>query len=434
MLFLDVTNRCNMNCPICIANIPSMGFEFHPPLAYFGHVLAGLAQLDPKPTIQLFGGEPTVRDDLFEIIGLCHEHGLRVRIVTNGLRLADEDYCRRLCATKTPVLIAFDGRDPEIYRRFRKSPAALEKKLKALENLKKFSRRKNTLMVCVARKVNDRHMGDLLRLCHGYRDVVTALHLIPLAQTWEEGDFETDVATTTEDVEKIMAEAMPDERVDFIPAGLGSHLDRAMDFFGGVRLSFGGVHPNCESMTLFLADAERYHAVGHYLKRPFGELAEETVARARAIAPRLARLDTRRWPHRLRGRLLVFRKLLWPALRAVSFRKVLKGNRVLAALRILGGLALGRRPKDVLRKHTAVQSVLRMIILPFEEYYTIDGARLAHCTDGFAYEDPDTGEVKTCPVCSWSLYKTDILRKLAAKYAPEPAVAAAKECSRGPTR
>ena len=32
MVFLDVTNRCNMNCPICIANIPSMGFEFHPPL------------------------------------------------------------------------------------------------------------------------------------------------------------------------------------------------------------------------------------------------------------------------------------------------------------------------------------------------------------------------------------------------------------------
>jgi len=25
------------DCPICIANIPSMGFEFHPPLSYFDH-------------------------------------------------------------------------------------------------------------------------------------------------------------------------------------------------------------------------------------------------------------------------------------------------------------------------------------------------------------------------------------------------------------
>ena len=65
MVFVDVTNRCNMNCPICIANIPGMGFEFHPPLAYFRKVFEGLARMDPRPTVQLFGGEPTVREDLF---------------------------------------------------------------------------------------------------------------------------------------------------------------------------------------------------------------------------------------------------------------------------------------------------------------------------------------------------------------------------------
>jgi hypothetical protein len=58
-----------------------------------------------------------------------------------------------------------------------------------------------------------------------------------------------------------------------------------------------------------------------------------------------------------------------------------------------------------------------MIVLPFEEYHAIDGARLQNCTAGFAIEDPETGEVKTIPVCSFSLYKTDIQRKLAAKYA-----------------
>ncbi|MHC4592241.1 MAG: hypothetical protein ACYS8L_06045, partial [Planctomycetota bacterium] len=38
MVFVDVTNRCNMNCPICIANIPAMGFKFEPPLEYFDKV------------------------------------------------------------------------------------------------------------------------------------------------------------------------------------------------------------------------------------------------------------------------------------------------------------------------------------------------------------------------------------------------------------
>jgi uncharacterized radical SAM superfamily Fe-S cluster-containing enzyme len=324
MVFLDVTNRCNMNCPICIANIPGMGFEFHPPLDYFDRVLAGLAKMDPRPTVQLFGGEPTVREDLFDIIDLCCRYELRVRIVTNGLRLADEDYCRKLCETKIPVLLAFDGRDPAIYERLRKAPGAYEKKLKALENLRKFSRRRNILMCCVARHINDQHMADLIAFCHENRDIVSALHLIPLTENWAEGEFETDVTTTIEDVEQIIAEAIPDEPVEFISAGLGTHLN---------------------------------------------------------------------------------------------------GNRVLALLRIFGGFLLGRRLKDQLRKHTTIQEVLHMLVLPFEEYHSIESARLDICPSGFAYEDPDTGDIKTIPVCIWSLYRTEIQRKIAEKYAPQLAPA-----------
>jgi len=64
IVFVDVTNRCNMNCPICIANIHSMGFDFHPPLAYFEKVFREIGTYDPAPMVQLFGGDPTVRHDL----------------------------------------------------------------------------------------------------------------------------------------------------------------------------------------------------------------------------------------------------------------------------------------------------------------------------------------------------------------------------------
>ena len=421
MVFLDVTNRCNMNCPICIANIPGMGFEFHPPMAYFRRVLAGLAAMDPKPTVQLFGGEPTVRDDLFEIIDLCREHGLRVRLVTNGLRLADEDYCKKLCATKVPVLIAFDGRDPEIYTRLRKSPDALDKKLQALQNLKKHSQRKNTIMCCVARHVNDRHMADLIVFCHENRDIVSSMHLIPLTETWEEGEFETDVTTTIEDVEQIVGEAFPGEKVEFVSAGLGHHLKAAMSFFGSPRLTFGGAHPNCESMTALFSEGDRFRPVAHYLKRPLDDAAREVVVLGRKLEPRLARLDRARWLDRWRGRLIVIRTLAGPALRTLDLRKILKGNRALAILRILGGLLAGRRLKDQLRRHTRIQAVLHMIVLPFEEYHSIEGARLENCPSGFVYEDPDTGAIKTIPVCAWSLYRTEIQRKIAEKYAPQSA-------------
>jgi len=432
MVFLDVTNRCNMNCPICINNTPSMGFLFEPPLGYFDKVLAGLAAMDPPPTVQLFGGEPTVRKDLFEIIDLCRKHGLRVRIVTNGLKLADPDYCRRLCEAKVPVLLAFDGQDPEIYERLRKNPGALEKKLKALENLKKFSSRKNTIMVCVARKINDKHMGGLIRFAHDNRHFITALHLIPLTETWKEGEFETDVHTTIEDVEHIIDDAVPDEKVDFVPAGLGYKLDILTRFFTATRLTFGGVHPNCESMTLLLSDGERYHALSHYLKRPLAEVAEEIVTLAERLGPGLEKLDPARFWQRLRGRLRVLRAAWGPVRRSLDLRRIFRGRPFFAILRILGGLAVGKKGKDVLRRHTRVQDALRMIVLPFEEYHSIDGARLRSCTAGFAFEDPDTGEVRTIPVCSFSLYKNDIQRKLAAKYgsaSPKPQSLAAAEPS-----
>ncbi|MFC1806179.1 radical SAM protein [Planctomycetota bacterium] len=421
MLFLDVTNRCNMNCPICINNTPAMGFVFDPPLEYFDHVLAGLAEMAPKPTVQLFGGEPTVRKDLFEIIGLCRKHGLRVRIVTNGIKLADEAYCKRICDAKVPVLLGCDGLGPEIYEKLRKNPGAGEKKMQALENLAKLSDRKNTVMVCCARRINEDQIRPLIDFIHDRRHAFDAMHLIPLTETWEEGEFEHDIATTTEDVEQIVDDAFPDERVEFLPAGIAHQFRHVLRFFGDARLTFGGVHPNCESLTLLCSDGERYHALSRYMRRPLDQVAEEAVGIAERIAPKLLRLDPGKWLQRWRGRLAVFRAFGGLVRRSTNWRNIFRGNSVLAVLKILFGLAVGRKGKVVFRKHTQIQDALRMIVLPFEEYHAIDGARLVNCTAGFAFEDADTGEVRTMPVCSFSMYKTEIQRKIAEKYAKEPA-------------
>ena len=79
LVFLDVTNRCNMNCPICLANLDAMGFEFDPPMEYFDKVFEHLSKFSPRPKIQLFGGEPTVRNDLIEIIKRARTFGLAPR-------------------------------------------------------------------------------------------------------------------------------------------------------------------------------------------------------------------------------------------------------------------------------------------------------------------------------------------------------------------
>jgi hypothetical protein len=425
MVFLDVTNRCNMNCPICIANIPGMGFEYHPPLSYFERVFDGLAQFEPKPRVQLFGGEPTVRGDLFEIIKLARDRGLRVGIVTNGLKLADEEYCKKICESRVRVLMAFDGRSPEIYSRLRKNPSAYEKKVKALENLCKLSSRRHTIMCCVARKINDKHMRDLIDFCYEKRDHISFLHLIPLTENWEEGTFEeSGVTTTTEDVEQIIDEAFPDEHVEFVPSGLTHHLSLPMSFFGKVRLTFGGVHPNCESATMLVADDDGYRPMSRYLRRPMDEIGEELVTRTEAMRERLSKLDPAKPLQRWRGRLLIARKMLPMMLRDVNLDRLARGNKWWTTIRFVFGLMTGQRFKDLFRKLTRVYGVLGMLVLPFEETHSIEGARLHNCTAGFAFEDPDDGVVKTIPVCAWGLYRDTVVRKIAEKNGIAPPTAA----------
>jgi uncharacterized radical SAM superfamily Fe-S cluster-containing enzyme len=168
LVFLDLTNRCNLNCPICIANIPGMGFEYNPPLNYFERILNELGTWDPKPRVELFGGEPTLRNDLIEIVNRARGMGLSTSIVTNGLRLADEPYCRELLATGAKIVLSFDGRDPKVYQMLRGDAAAYDRKLQALENIRKHRRSKITIMCVVARGVNDHLVADLLALASAH--------------------------------------------------------------------------------------------------------------------------------------------------------------------------------------------------------------------------------------------------------------------------
>jgi len=60
-------------------------------------------------------------------------------------------------------------------------------------------------------------------------------------------------------------------------------------------------------------------------------------------------------------------------------------------------------------------------VLPFEEYHSVESARLQDCPSAFAYGDPETGAVRTVPVCLWGVYKNGIQRRIMESYAPDDA-------------
>jgi len=412
LVFLDVTNRCNMNCPICLANIPAMGFRFDPSMEYFEKVFKKLGTIEPRPKVQLFGGEPTVRDDLVDIINLAKSHGISARVVTNGIRLADEEYCRILLETRAQLMFAFDGRDPDIYRRIRKNPKAYELKLKALENIRKFKKSKVTIMCTAGYGVNDQCIGDLIDFCHENRDIVAALDLIPITAHW--GPEKVDIqSSTNEDVEKMVEAAKPG--TEFFPAGLLYKFNTIKEVFNA-RLTFGGAHPNCESVSLMISDGQKYLPFSKYLKKNQNEALMEAIRLDQELGEKLKH-------HVLvalsgnTGKKIVCGWVLFKYLRkTVKFEEVFEGSPTIKIGKILLGLALGRKLKDLIRRHSKCQNILRLMVLPFEEKECVESARLVECPAAFAYEHPVTGKIQFMPVCSWTLYKNQILRETAKKY------------------
>lgn len=419
MVFLDVTNRCNMNCPICIATIRGMGFEFNPPLEYFEKVFAELGKMNRRPVVQLFGGEPTMRDDLLELIQIARKHGMRPHVVTNGVRLADEDYCRKLCEARVPLRFAFDGRSADIYEKMRNSRGSYEKKMKALDNLAKHSRRKHAIISCFAWGINDQYMPDFFQYLHDHRDLISDVGIIPLTENWEEGEFDAAGHTTMEDVEKMVQQSIPDGGVEFVPAGLSYSLRQARSFFRknpkSETLLLAGVHPNCESFTLLISDGRTYRGVNHYLKKPFTQAATEFVELAKSMEPRLNKLDPTKFFHRLRGQLYIIKTISPWALRTVNLNRITGGHLVLGLLKAAWG-GLFRKKTASGFKSRRPRRILRVAMLPFEEQHSVDAARMESCKAVFAYEDAKDGEIKTIPACLWYPYRNPILEELSKKY------------------
>ena len=414
LVFIDTTNRCNMNCPICLANIPAMGFRFDPPMEYFEKIFEVLSKRTPKPKIQLFGGEPTVRQDLIDIITIAKKkYGLSARVVTNGLKLADEEYCRKLVATGSQIMFSFDGTDAEANNRTRKHSTAIEKKIKALDNLKKLRKSKVTIMCTVGVDTNGKGLRDLYDFCHERRDFIAALDMIPLTATW--GPEQVDAKNTTiEDVERLAAEAVPG--LEFFSAGAFYKLRLLRETFNLGRITFGGAHPNCEAVSLLVSDGEKYQPLTHYLKGGFNDAVRDLLALDASMDETLkTSLIAKLFGQS--GRKFVYGWNLWRLGRKhLNTREIFGGAAFPKIAKIAWGKLKGIKTKTLLRANTKCHGILRLIVLPFVEPVCVEAARLVDCPAAFAYEHPLTREIKFMPVCAWPIYKNDVLRQTAKRY------------------
>ena len=88
ILQISLTNRCNLSCRMCsIANSSSKDQELS--TTQILHAIDEAQGYGIKE-ILLTGGEPFLREDLFEIVKYCHDKGLRSIITTNGTLMTEQ--------------------------------------------------------------------------------------------------------------------------------------------------------------------------------------------------------------------------------------------------------------------------------------------------------------------------------------------------------
>lgn len=184
LVVAEVTNRCNLNCPICFATANGCGYDFHPDMETIRGMFKTIVDYVNSPRcVQLSGGEPTVRDDLPEIVKMAKDMGIEhIEVNTNAVRISkDLEYLKRLRdAGVDDFYMQFDGTNDEIYMKTRGKPL-FEVKKKAIENCKEVGGIGITLVVTVSPDINLDSVGDIIKFAADNVPVVKGVHFQPIA-------------------------------------------------------------------------------------------------------------------------------------------------------------------------------------------------------------------------------------------------------------
>jgi uncharacterized radical SAM superfamily Fe-S cluster-containing enzyme len=175
LAILEVTERCNLTCPMCYAYSSPSERDYS--LEEIETRLDQLIAVEGKGiSLQISGGEPSVRKDLDKIAAMVKRKGFgQLEMVSNGIRLAREpDFAEKLVEWGfTSVYLQFDSTRPEDIIKLRGEDLwnVREKAITALERVKLPS----TLAVSLYDGLNSDQVQQVIHFAWQHPDTVCAI-------------------------------------------------------------------------------------------------------------------------------------------------------------------------------------------------------------------------------------------------------------------
>lgn len=181
MTAIMTTNRCNLYCPVCFTH-GNEGPVYEPTLDTIKRMYQCVLDTYGAYPIELCGGEPTIRDDLPQIIATGKEMGFSYfQINTNGIRIAkDKEYLMRLKEAGANVIyLGFDGVTDEVYQ-YTTGRNLFDLKVQAVTNCSQV-RIGVILVPCILPNVNFNQIGDIIQFAKKWVPTVKGLLFQPVS-------------------------------------------------------------------------------------------------------------------------------------------------------------------------------------------------------------------------------------------------------------
>jgi uncharacterized radical SAM superfamily Fe-S cluster-containing enzyme len=262
MMNIDLTNRCNLQCPICFANAGASGQVVELSLDQVRRMLDHTCQTHdvPPSCIQYTGGEPTIHPEFLEALAEAKKRGfIQVQVATNGLKFAhDREFVIRAGEAGLNVAyLQFDGLSDDIYLKTRGRPL-LDVKMAAMENLYAAGIR-IVLVPTIAKGINDHEIGAITRLAVENTDRISGVSWQPVAFTGRL-NYEERLArrfTVADLAREIQAQSgLVDMYRDWYPFGFVDPFSRFVENVSGEPSLTLGCNPACGAATYVVVDSK----------------------------------------------------------------------------------------------------------------------------------------------------------------------------------
>jgi MoaA/NifB/PqqE/SkfB family radical SAM enzyme len=132
----EVTRNCNLNCVHCRAAAGRGPYAGELSTEKCLQILDQIRAVG-QPIVILTGGEPLLREDIFELATYGTDLGLRMVMAVNGTLITPEIAKRVKSSGVQRVSISLDGPDASSHDRFRQVQGAFEGSILGIEELKK---------------------------------------------------------------------------------------------------------------------------------------------------------------------------------------------------------------------------------------------------------------------------------------------------------